>query len=251
MILHAKVIGEGKPIVLIHGYLSSSHYFKSIQKHLARDYKVIALDLLGFGKSPKPKIEHNYDTHIEAISRTLESLGIEKPFTLIGHSLGAMISLRYAVKRPSDINQLLLFNPPIFTDPDQVFHHHAASGKHYRMMLHSSRRDKYWQTLKLIPHIRTGRRPAINFADTLKMSSYAREGSYDNIIKQSELLHDLEIVRPPTLLVIGRYDRLVYIDNLKGKKLAQNVAIKIVETGHHTLVRTPKLGEKLIREYIS
>lgn len=244
-------MGKGEPIVLIHGYLSSSHYFKSIQKRLALDYMVIALDLLGFGKSPKPKINHDYDAHIDAINRTLDSLGVERPFILLGHSLGAMISLRYALERPHDIKQLLLFNPPIFTDPSQATNHHAKSGKHYRMLLHSPRRNGYWRAMKLIPHNATERRPAINFADTLRMSPHAREGSYSNIIMQSEVLQDLEVIQPKTLLVIGKYDRLVYIDNVKDRKLATSVDVKIVETGHHTLIKAPELSEKLIREYIS
>lgn len=251
MTLHTKIIGQGEPIVLIHGYLSSSHYFKTIQKKLAKDHQVIAIDLLGFGKSPKPKIEHNYDTHIEAISRTINTLGIKKPFTLVGHSLGAMISLRYGIQNPADIKQLLLFNPPIFTNPEQVRHHHSNSGKHYRMFLHSPRRDGYWRAMKFIPHNATERRPAINFTDTIRMSPHARQGSYDNIIKRSELLQDLVLIKPKTLLVVGKYDRLVYVDNLKDKKFAENVDVRIVETGHHTLVKTPRLGEELIREYIS
>lgn len=249
-LLHAVVEGDGEVIVLLHGYLSSSHYFKPIAARLAKTHKVIRLDLLGFGRSPKPRGNYTYEDHMTAISRTLDALHVTKPFVLLGHSMGALIALRYAVVHGDDISRLMLFNPPLFTDTTQMIEAHKSTGRHYRAMLYSPAREGYWKALKLVPHNGTHRRPAINFADTVRMSRHAREGSYKNILGGSKIFTDLRKTTMPVMLVNGRYDRAVYMENLAGRELPSNVALHTVETGHHTLVKHIDIGEQLIRQFL-
>lgn len=250
-ILHADIRGEGEIVVMLHGYLSSSQYFKHIRERLATTHKIISLDLLGFGNSPKPRGNYTYDEHLSAITRTLEHLGVSQPIILLGHSMGALIALRYAVINGDKVTKLLLFNPPLFTNMQQMAENHKNTGRHYRIMLYSPARHGYWKALKLVPHTRSARRPAINFADTISMSKHAREGSYKNILGGSEIFSDLRKATMPVLLINGRYDRAVYMENLAGRELPSNVTLETVETGHHTLVRNADLGEKIIRNFLS
>ncbi|RYF28987.1 MAG: alpha/beta hydrolase [Chloroflexi bacterium] len=249
--LHTISRGSGPTVILLHGYLSSGHYFKSIQKRLAETHHVIAIDLLGFGKSPKPRADYTYDDHITAIHDTIEQLGVTKPYVLIGHSMGALIALRYTTVFADDVRSLQLFNPPIFSDINQMIETHKKTGRHYRMMLYSPIREGYWKALKAVPHNRSIRRPEINFADTVRMSKHAREGSYKNILGGAQFFSDLRKVTVPTSLIVGRYDRLVYQENLQTKELPSNIDLQIVETGHHTLVKNIDLGESLIRQFSS
>ncbi|AKM79896.1 TPA: alpha/beta hydrolase [Candidatus Saccharibacteria bacterium] len=246
-LLHSEIIGKGKPIVLVHGFLSSSHYFKTLRKQLARGHQVITIDLLGFGDSPKPKEYISYDDQVHAIHETLLHLKIEQPFTLIGHSMGALVSLRYANMYPDEVSSVQLFNPPIFTTTEQAKDAFARTNKGYNMLLHSPRRRVYWSLLKAMPRNIFQKRPEINVADTLRASRHAREGGYQRIILAAELLDDLRQSTLPTLLVVGKYDRLVYQENLNQQRLPENITIKIVETGHHTIAKTPELAEQLIR----
>ncbi len=236
--------------MLLHGYLSSSHYFKHITQQLRTSHTVITLDLLGFGLSPKPRSNYTYDDHITAIHRTLDSLEVKTPFILLGHSMGALIALRYAVHHGDTISRLLLFNPPLFTDVSQMIATHKASGRHYRAMLYSPAREGYWKALKLVPHRRDRGRPAINFADTVRMSPHAREGSYKHIIGGSTIFTDLRKTTMPVLLVNGRHDRAVYIENLRQHELPSNVQLEMAETGHHTLVKNVTTAEELIRQFV-
>lgn len=250
-ILYSEIKGNGKVLVLLHGYLSSSHYFKHISEELKTTHKVISIDLLGFGKSPKPRGNYTYEEHVAALHATLEHLKIASPFTLLGHSMGALIALRYAVKYGDTIDRLLLFNPPLFTNTNQMIEAHKASGRHYRVFLYSPARNGYWKALKLVPHTASKKRPAINFTDTLRMSRHAREGSYRHILGGSELFTDLRKTTMPVLIVNGRYDRSVYNKNLEGKELPSNVRLETVETGHHTLVKNVELAERLIQTFVS
>jgi pimeloyl-ACP methyl ester carboxylesterase len=248
-ILHTQISGTGKPIVLLHGYLSSSHYFKHIVERLENDHTVIAIDLLGFGKSPKPRAHYTYEDHLMALKTTLDHYNVATPYTLLGHSMGALIALKYATKFGDDVSTLLLFNPPLFTDVTQMIEAHKSSGRHYRAFLYSPARHSYWKALKVIPHNATKKRPAINFADIVRMSKHAREGSYNHIIGGADVFSDLRKTTMPTLLVNGRYDRAVYGENLKSRDLPSNVRLETIETGHHPLVKNVDIGEQLIRSH--
>lgn len=248
--LHTTIRGNGQPIVLIHGFLSSSHYFKPLVRRLEKTHQVISIDLLGFGKSPKPRISYTFEDHTDALHRTLQQYAISTPFTLVGHSMGALIALRYAATYPDSIAQLQLFNAPMFTDASQMIEHHKSSGTHYRTLLYSRLRSGYWGALKLVPHNATSRRPPINFADTVRMSRHAREGSYKNIIASGEFFSDLRKITVDTVVVVGKYDRVVYQENLRGRSLPSHVTIQIVESGHHTLVKTIDEGERILRKHL-
>jgi len=235
---------------MLHGYLSSGQYFKHIRAELEPNYRIVTLDLLGFGRSPKPRVGYTYEDHISAVHDTLEHLGVTEPFVLLGHPMGALIALRYATMYANDIAKLLLFNPPLFTDTSQMILEHKATGRRYRIMLYSRGRHIYWLTLRLLPKNKSPRRRSITFSDMISMSPAAREGSYKNILGAATVFQDFRKVTVPTLLVNGRYDRAVYLENLEGKELPSNITITTMETGHHPLVRNVERAERLIRSYL-
>lgn len=249
-VLHATISGRGETLVMLHGYMASGHYFKHIRERLESDYRVVTLDLLGFGRSPKPKVGYTYDDHVSAIHHTIETLGIAKPYVLLGHSMGALIALRFATEHGDDLKKLLLFNPPLFTDATQMITEHKVTGRRYRIMLYSKGRHAYWLTLRLLPRNKSSRRPAISFTDIVSMSPAAREGSYRHVIGGANVFQDLRKVTVPTLLVNGHYDRAVYLENLASKDVPSNVTVETLETGHHPLVRNVELCERTIRSYL-
>ena len=249
-ILNSETTGQGETIVMLHGYLSSSHYFKHIRNKLEHQYQIVTLDLLGFGRSPKPRLHYTYDDHMNSVEATLDHLGITKPYVLLGHSMGALIALRYAVTRPDAISKLFLFNPPLFTDRSQMTDIHKSTARRYRIMLYSKSRHVYWLSLRLVPKRHTRRRPAINFTDILSMSPRAREGSYHNIIGGATVFEDFDNLTMPTLLVNGTYDRAVYLENLKGRHLPSTITVNTMESGHHPLVRNVDDSYSMIKDYL-
>ena len=237
-------------IVMLHGYLSSSHYFIHIRQRFDKTHRVIALDLLGFGQSPKPKLDYTYADHIQAIHYTIEQLGVRKPFVLLGHSMGALIALRYAVTHGGDLSKLLLFNPPLFTDTSQMIEVHKAAGRRYRVMLYSRGRHLYWLILKLLPRNKSHRRTSLNFSDIISMSTAAREGSYRHILGGATVFQDFRKVTVPTLLVNGQDDRVEYFENLESRELPANVTITTIQSDHHPLVRNVDTAAQVISSYL-
>src|SRR5262245_59800170 len=96
--LHYIVEGQGKPVVLIHGFHSSikmNWQAPSIVHTLARNYQVIAIDMPGHGESDRPETEAAYGTAmVEDIVKLLDHLKIRKAH-IVGYSMGGMIAMKF------------------------------------------------------------------------------------------------------------------------------------------------------------
>jgi pimeloyl-ACP methyl ester carboxylesterase len=106
--------GQGPPVLLIHGLAASLHDWDMLLPELAaHGYTGHALDLLGHGESAKPGRAGDYtsDSVFAHLSGWVDSLGLEAPAVLVGHSLGGYLSLRYALQFPERVRALVLANP--------------------------------------------------------------------------------------------------------------------------------------------
>jgi len=106
--------GDGDPVILIHGLAASLHDWDALVPALAASgYRACALDLIGHGESHKP--DHLEDYTIEAVFQHMagwmESLQLDNPAILIGHSLGGYLALEYALRFPKNVRALVLVNP--------------------------------------------------------------------------------------------------------------------------------------------
>jgi pimeloyl-ACP methyl ester carboxylesterase len=98
--------GAGEPVVLIHGWLSSGGInwaLPGISAQLARDFRVIALDVRGHGHSDKPNDEDKYGTElVDDVVRLLDHLKIEKAH-VVGYSMGGIIAGNFLAKHPDRV----------------------------------------------------------------------------------------------------------------------------------------------------
>jgi pimeloyl-ACP methyl ester carboxylesterase len=116
--LHVTDWGQGKPVVLIHGWpLSDAMFEYQYQFLIEKGYRVIGISLRGFGKSDKPYGAYTYDAYAHDIKVVLEKLGIQDA-TLGGFSMGGAIAIHYIAKYNSArISKLALFGAaaPVWT----------------------------------------------------------------------------------------------------------------------------------------
>ncbi len=101
-----------KVIVLLHGKNFSGYYWESIAKDLLKKkYRVIIPDQIGFGKSSKPdSYQYSFGQLALNTKSLLDSLNIKK-FDIVGHSMGGMLAVTFAVNYNESINKLILINP--------------------------------------------------------------------------------------------------------------------------------------------
>jgi pimeloyl-ACP methyl ester carboxylesterase len=115
MLLHYKSFGEGKPLIILHGFLGSLDNWQSIAKELAANYQVFILDIRNHGKSfHDPK--HDYASMIADVHHFIEHLGLSE-VTLLGHSMGGKIAMSFALKYPLLVSHLIVvdISPKIYS----------------------------------------------------------------------------------------------------------------------------------------
>jgi len=101
-------IGEGPPILLVHGIGGCWRNWLENLPHLARSHRVIAIDLPGFGHSPMPSWQIDMPAYGRLIHDFCEKLGIGRLAALVGHSMGGLISTEAVLEQPSRFERLVL-----------------------------------------------------------------------------------------------------------------------------------------------
>ncbi|XP_068306423.1 probable lysophospholipase BODYGUARD 3 [Pyrus communis] len=110
-------------VLFIHGFISSSAFwtetlFPNFSSAAKSSFRLFAIDLLGFGRSPKPTDSmYTLREHLEIIERSVLEPNKVKSFHIVAHSLGCILALALAVKHPSSIKSLTLLAPPYYPIP--------------------------------------------------------------------------------------------------------------------------------------
>ena len=107
--IHYQEKGLGTPLVLLHGYTSSTYSWKDVFEPLSRNFRVIALDLKGFGFSGKPDGDYTRRAQAQLVAHLLDHLKIEKAW-LVGSSMGGEVALNVALANPQRVAGLILID---------------------------------------------------------------------------------------------------------------------------------------------
>lgn len=123
--LYTKELGpRGPSLVFLPGVGGTTRYWEARVAPLARN-RILLVDLLGFGKSAKPWIRYTVDRHVAELRRVLSG---REPFTLVGHSFGAVLALAYAARYPERVDRLVLMSLPCFGGLEQAIGYYRRRG---------------------------------------------------------------------------------------------------------------------------
>ena len=105
-----KIFGDRPPtLIFIHGVGMCDEIWAPQVEYFSKKYQVITYDFLGHGQSPLPKNEPTLDDYVEQLNNLVDSIGVSN-FSLVGHSMGAIISVAFARKFPLKVNALVALN---------------------------------------------------------------------------------------------------------------------------------------------
>lgn len=105
--VHYQEKGAGTPLVLLHGFTSSTYSWKDVFEPLSQTFRVIAVDFKGFGFSGKPDGDYSRRAQATLVAHLLDYLKIDKAW-LCGNSMGGEIALNFALQNPQRVVGLIL-----------------------------------------------------------------------------------------------------------------------------------------------
>ncbi len=117
--------GRGRPILLLHGFATSSYTWHAIMPELSKNHRVIAIDLRGFGASDKPLDDrYSIQDQAEAVQAFIEQENL-RDLTVIGHSFGGGVTLTLALnagrRRKPRIRNIVLIDTIAYRQPMPIF----------------------------------------------------------------------------------------------------------------------------------
>ena len=237
-------------VVFLHGIGNSGEAWKPVVKKLPSDIRVITIDLLGFGDSPKPKWAiYSAKTQANSVLATFFKLRVRGPVVVVGHSLGALVAVEMAKKYPLLVKSLILCSPP-FYNLDKV---------ERRLIPRSDTilRDMYNAILKYPDQFVKLSALAVKY----KLASKTLDVNKDNVdmymaaleatIVNQTSLRDAKRLKLPIHIIRGTLDPVVIGRNVK--ELARdnhNVTLKNVVASHEVYGLFVPAVVKAIRETI-
>jgi pimeloyl-ACP methyl ester carboxylesterase len=126
MKLHVREMGEGFPLVILHGLFGFSDNWQTHAKKLAAYYRVVLVDLRNHGHSPWSD-EFSYQLMVNDLKELVDDLGIQK-MHLLGHSMGGKVAMLFAQQYTKSIDKLLVVDIGIKAYP--MHHQHILAGMH-------------------------------------------------------------------------------------------------------------------------
>lgn len=105
--------GDNGPLVVaIHGLVESSRYWRVVTERLRSDHRVVAADLLGFGRSPWPQLGYSVEAHADALATTLARVTGGEPALVLAHQAGVPVALAYASRYPGAVRGVVGLGTP-------------------------------------------------------------------------------------------------------------------------------------------
>ncbi len=113
--------GDGAAVVMVHGNPTWSFYYRNLVRRLSGDFRAVAVDHIGCGKSDKPgdeDYEYTLERRVEDLDRFLSETIDDDKLTLVMHDWGGMIGMSWAVRNPERIERIVLMNTAAFHLPE-------------------------------------------------------------------------------------------------------------------------------------
>ena len=243
-LLHvAEDVGEGPVVVLLHGIASSALTFVRVVPLLRDRYRCISLELLGFGESPAPpEATYTIEEHVASIRATIDSLRLDAPFILVGHSLGSLLAARYTATNPSRVARLVLVSPPVYLSPTELGDPRArAQVGAYLKAYEFLRTNKDFSMASAATISRLfGLGAALEVTDR---NWNAFMLSLRNCIESQTTVADIAAVKVPIDVVYGRLDQFIAPATMAIIEQMRHVTMHRVDVNDHVI--RPRLAREV------
>lgn len=231
-IVHYEVIGRGRPIVFLHGWVGSWRYWVPAMQAASMSFRAYSLDLWGFGDTAHDSLRYDINAYINLIKNFLEEMGIGK-VAFVGHGLGGVISLRFTHLYPNMVDRVMAVSVPLSVN-----------------MLNARLRSA--PLTDLVDWLLT-KDPAAEPAriDALKADPQAITASFATP-EAFNLENRIGDINKPTLLVYGQNDPAVITPAFTPEASPYNMHMLLLEqTGHFPMLEDTARFNRLLTDFLA
>ncbi|MGL5942102.1 MAG: alpha/beta fold hydrolase [Waterburya sp.] len=202
-------------IIILHGLISEAlDWLPNIQV-LSQQFHVIALDLPGCGQSDKPSINYRIGTFVDYLNGFVQTLDCDR-FSLIGHSLGAIIAINFALTYPNKVDKLVNVSGGFgYALPDSDPQMLGFTPGSLKLLNPSTQADvRKLLALALYDQEIAQAEETVNYVFTVASNSSHVNERIVELLKQGENTLDgkLSALNHPTLILWGREDKLTPVN---------------------------------------
>ena len=241
--VHYRVSGQGRPLILMHGWGCNLTTVASIEKTAAQTHTVYNIDFPGFGQSPEPSDIWDVEQYTTLVEKMADKLGIDSP-VLVGHSFGGRVAILYASRSPVD--KVVLVD---------------AAGLKPRRSLKYYVKVYWFKTAKNIVKLVMPRAKADKIIENMR----GKRGSADynsstpmmrailSKIVNEDLTDRLSLIKAPTLLIWGEDDTATPM--WMARKIEQLVPdaglVSFKGCGHYSFLDNPMGFRAVLSSFLS
>ena len=244
--------------MFLHGITGSRRYWERKVRPLAREFRLILPDLIGFGLSPKPHVEYTIDLFRDSVRSLVEELGLSsQPIRLVGHSLGGLIALEYAARYGEHVSGMVVLSLPRFSDPATAHAIFWRGSPHYRRLLNQ---HSISETLSQVKRsgLEITLRYLLRFPWAVLLDSHRFTfKSLTSTLEHCLLNYQVDRILPrvpaiPTLLIHGDKDSVAPLRHVQPvPSLYPNMRLVTIKgTGHHLFLTHTHQCLSLLEEFL-
>lgn len=230
-IVHYEVLGRGRPLIFVHGWVGSWRYWIPTMQAASISYRAYALDLWGFGETSKAQSRYTLQHYVTLLDRFLEEMGIAK-IALVGHGLGAIVSLMYAAKFPRFVDRLMIVGFPM-----------SKANLNLRLQTDPPSELEKWL-------LGGANIPEIARLEAAKTDNKAIINTINNL-EQVNLPVLTASLPHPCLLVHGQNDQAVTISNGETHLPELSHTIVFEESGHYPMLTEANKFNRLLSDFLA
>ncbi|HLA06797.1 MAG TPA: alpha/beta hydrolase [Anaerolineales bacterium] len=230
-IVHYEVLGRGRPVIFLHGWVGSWRYWIASMQVASTSYRAYALDLWGFGDTAHNVLNYRLEQQASLIDRFLMEMGIGK-IALVGHGLGALVGMSFAIRYPQSVDRIMTVSCPLNYD--------AVST---RLRSESPAGQVDWLS---------NRTPEATAAltDASKADPQAVTASMEGL-QAEDLFVKFRALNIPALFVYGEKDPAITVPTEEASTSTMTHQITLEASGHFPMIDETFQFNRLLTEFLA
>lgn len=246
-----KDIGEGKAVVLLHGFLENGKMWNDFAEDLSKKYRVIIPDFYGHGATPSIAEAHTMEMQAKGVMEILKHLDISTA-AFIGHSMGGYTTLALARDYPEKVEKLCLFFSSTLADSEEKKEQRLkaveTAGEDKENFVRLGIKNLFDQNN--LDHLREEIQIARAWAQEMPLDGIT--AALKGMRERKDTTEVLQQAEYPIQIILGEFDGAIDLEEFqKVLPKKENIKIDILPVGHMGHLEAPTESLRIIEEFLA